>query len=82
MRNDTANTIRETIAEVRALDAPLPPPEVRRARRVSAGLTQEHVADAIGVSRVAVSRYEGGFREPRGTVRRRYVEALEAMRGV
>ncbi len=79
---DTADAIREAIAEVRASDVPLPPPEVRKALRVGAGLTQERLAAPIGVSRVAVSRYESGLREPRGEVRRRYIEALEAMRGV
>jgi DNA-binding transcriptional regulator YiaG len=78
---DTAHAIRKAIAEIRASDVPLPPPEIRRARRVGAGLTQKRLAEPLGVSRVAVSRYETGAREPRGEIRRRYAEALEAIHG-
>lgn len=84
MRSDTADAIREAIAEARVSDLalPLPPPGVRKALRIGAGLTQERLAAPVGVSRVAISRYENGLREPRGELRRRYIEALEAMRGV
>jgi DNA-binding XRE family transcriptional regulator len=82
MRTDTADAIREAIAEARVADLVLPSPGVRKALRIGAGLTQERLAAPVGVSRVAISRYENGLREPRGELRRRYIEALEAMRGV
>lgn len=43
----------------------LPPPVLRRALREAAGLTQEDLAAALGVSRAALSRWETGSRKPR-----------------
>ena len=38
--------------------------EVFNARRTAAGYTQEYVAEALGVSRQAVSKWENGTSEP------------------
>lgn len=57
----------------------LPQPEVCRALRRSAGLTQEDLADTVGVSRQAIAAYEAGDRRPRGEHLRRYVEVLRAL---
>ena len=57
----------------------LPPPAARRLLREHAGLVQGDLARALGVSRVAVSRWESGTRTPRGEALRRYVEALDRL---
>jgi transcriptional regulator with XRE-family HTH domain len=57
----------------------LPSPAIRRLLREEARLTQDDVAEALGVSRPAVTRYELGEREPRGQVRERYVELLDRL---
>lgn len=57
----------------------LPEPAMRRLLRVRAGLTQAEIAGLLGVQRNAVTRYEGGTREPRGTVRATYAELLAAL---
>ncbi len=38
--------------------------EALKARRTAAGFTQEYVAEALGVSRQAVSKWENGASEP------------------
>jgi len=38
--------------------------EALKARRAAAGYTQEYVAEALGVSRQAVSKWENGTSEP------------------
>lgn len=78
---DTADAIRSRIGELASV-ARLPQPRVRKALRIAAGLTQADVAGSIGVTRVTVSRWETGVREPRGALRRSYAEALEVMRDV
>jgi transcriptional regulator with XRE-family HTH domain len=57
----------------------LPSPELRRALRESAGLSQQEIADATGVTRQAISNYEAG-RTPQGPVLDRYVDVLRALR--
>jgi transcriptional regulator with XRE-family HTH domain len=54
----------EAIRAARARRA-LPAPRVRRLVREAAGLSQQAVADALGVTRATVTRYEGGLRSPR-----------------
>jgi transcriptional regulator with XRE-family HTH domain len=49
---------------------------MRRLLRLNAGLSQEDVAQVLGVSRPAVTRYESGAREPRSPYRLRYVDLL------
>jgi DNA-binding XRE family transcriptional regulator len=51
------------------------PPERERLRRAQ-GLTQAQVAEALGVTRGAVSAWEAGRYDPRGTVRIQYAELL------
>jgi transcriptional regulator with XRE-family HTH domain len=55
----------------------LPSPKVCRMIREQAGLSQNDIADALGVSRVAVTRWENGARRPRGRLLRRYARLLE-----
>ncbi len=54
----------------------LPSPDICRAIREQAGLRQSELADALGVSKAAVSRWEGGSRQPQGELRERYVAAI------
>lgn len=60
----------------------LPEPAERRALRIRSGLSQQTIADIVGVSRHAISQWESGARrtprDPR--VLRKYVEALQALR--
>lgn len=56
--------------------AELPRPEVRRALREAAGLTQEQAAEAVGVHRVSFGRWELGTRTPRADDLDAYVELL------
>lgn len=58
----------------------LPEPDVRRLLRERAGLTQKELAEALGVSRPAVSRWESGRRTPRSSeARDRYRIALDRL---
>ncbi len=52
------------------LDNVLPPPRVRAQLRLAAGLTQKDVADAVGVQRLAVVRWELGQSHPGGRTAR------------
>ena len=58
----------------------LGPPEVRRLLREQAGLTQIELAEAIGVTRATVGRWESGARNPSRRVVDRYLEVLERLR--
>jgi transcriptional regulator with XRE-family HTH domain len=60
----------------------LPPATTRRALRLAAGLSLEDIATVVGVTRSAVSRWERGTRQPRGTNRSRYADVLAQLRGV
>lgn len=67
------------LEEVERDRAPLPPPATRRELRRRAGLSQEAVAELLGVTRVAVSRWEAGLRQPRRRYRAAYREILEML---
>lgn len=71
-----------TTERVRALlRAPvdLPEPAERRSLREAAGVSQQELADALGVTRAAISHWETGTRSPRGELRRRYVSAIRVL---
>lgn len=57
----------------------LPDPTIRRALRERAGLSQQEVAAAVGVSRESVTKYEHGERTPTGPRRIAYAQALREM---
>ena len=59
----------------------LPSPRARRRVRERAGLTQQDIAAALGVTRTAVSLWEAGDREPRPMHRARYLELLDRIAG-
>ncbi len=57
----------------------LPDLEMRRLLRQTCGLSQRQLADAVGVTRASVARYELGLRTPRGDELARYVDALDRL---
>ncbi|WSP96040.1 helix-turn-helix domain-containing protein (plasmid) [Streptomyces sp. NBC_01233] len=57
----------------------LPPPRVRQQLRVAGGLTQAEVAEAIGVQRVAVARWEAGLTQPHRNNRLKYASFLRQL---
>ncbi len=61
--------------------ARLPEPAVRRLIRERACTTQQEIGDALGVSRVAVTRWDAGTRTPRGELREAYIELLDRLAG-
>ncbi|MEU0213948.1 helix-turn-helix transcriptional regulator [Streptomyces sp. NPDC006265] len=61
------------------LDDVLPPPHVRQQLRLAAGLTQQEVADAVGVKRLAVARWELGQTHPRRPHRAVYMHLLKRL---
>ncbi|MFG2197101.1 helix-turn-helix domain-containing protein [Streptomyces sp. NPDC048639] len=72
----------ERLHAVRALltrPADLPSPAVRAKLRRAEGLTQQEVADAIGVGRVQVNRWEKGLAAPRQPHRDVYAELLKGL---
>lgn len=66
----------------RASSPPLPNVRRRRSLRRKAGITQQQVADAIGVTREAVSRWESGVRSPREPHRSAYLVLLHELEGI
>ena len=71
--------LEQLLAEAR-LARSLPAPPLRRLVRERAGLSQQQVADAMGVTRPTVTRWENGLRVPRTASRARYAELLERLR--
>ncbi|WP_419248111.1 helix-turn-helix domain-containing protein [Streptomyces virginiae] len=57
----------------------LPAVDARGRLRRAAGFTQAEVADALGVGRVQVARWETGFAEPSGVRRRAYSRLLRGL---
>lgn len=47
---------------------------------MAAGLSQGELAEAIGVTRQAVSHWESGTRTPQGEMLDRYVSAIRTLR--
>ena len=60
----------------------LPEPAIRRLLRERAGLSQAEIAEALGVTSSAVSRWETGRRMPRGARGSAYAELLERLTAV
>jgi transcriptional regulator with XRE-family HTH domain len=54
-------------------------PELAKAIRVSADVTQSDVANELGVHRVTVARWELGLRRPRGELLDQYLELLHRL---
>ncbi|MFF5859877.1 helix-turn-helix domain-containing protein [Streptomyces sp. NPDC012751] len=61
------------------VDDVLPPPTVRAKLRLAAGLTQQEVAEAVGVKRLAVARWELGQTHPRRPHRAVYMHLLNRL---
>ncbi|WP_316959641.1 helix-turn-helix domain-containing protein [Streptomyces sp. TRM68367] len=57
----------------------LPPPHIRQELRIAANLTQAEVAEAIGVKRLAVVRWEAGQTQPHRGNRLKYAELLRRL---
>lgn len=57
----------------------LPKPPVAKMIRVAAGVSQQRFADELGVHRLTVHRWEQGLRTPRGEMRARYADLLDAL---
>ncbi|MEU8837435.1 helix-turn-helix domain-containing protein [Streptomyces sp900116325] len=57
----------------------LPTPQVRQRLRLAVGLTQTEVAEAIGVKRLAVARWEAGLAQPHRGNRRAYAHLLRRL---
>lgn len=72
-------SIDEILAQARARRE-LPEPRRRRALRQAAGVSQDAVAEMVGVCRPTITRWEGGGRTPRGEFAVRYLEALDRLR--
>lgn len=51
-------------------------PSPIRAVRIAAGMTQQQLADALGVAQQSVTRWETGEREPRVSTLRRIAAVL------
>lgn len=66
----------EQLRERRAIADQLPPRGERRRLRTRVGLSQQDIADAVGVSRESVCRWETTDAVPRNEHLVRYVEVL------
>lgn len=51
-------------------------PSPIRAARIAAGMTQQQLADALGVAQQSVTRWETGEREPRVSTLKRIAAVL------
>lgn len=71
-------TIAEKMALMRSRQE-LPPPSTRRHLRLAAGLSQQDIADALGVTHVTVGRWETGERTPGDNLLRGYLALLHEL---
>ncbi|GGU44818.1 helix-turn-helix domain-containing protein [Streptomyces violascens] len=69
----------DAVSELLELPSELPPPPVRGRLRKAHRLTQQQVANAMGVKRLAVARWESGAAEPRAPHREAYVQLLQEL---
>lgn len=72
------NLLRDYIEQARR-ERELPDPATRGAIRKRANVTQRQLAEALGVTRVTVARWEIGTRSPRGELLDDYLEALQEL---
>lgn len=68
----------ELVEEVRRARR-LPPPQLAKAIRMAAGVSQQRLADELGVHRVSVARWELGQRRPRGRLLVSYGALLDQL---
>lgn len=54
-------------------------PRVAKAIREAAGISQQRIADELGVHRVSVARWESGERRPVGEIAGRYFALLDGI---
>lgn len=73
-------TVAEQIRSRLGVRLELPQPDERRRLREAAGLSQQEVADALGVTRAAVGHWETGLRSPRGRLLTAYVDVIRVLR--
>jgi len=66
------------LQEARA-SALCPAPRVARRIRQTAGLTQQRLADELGVHVATLARWEAGTNQPRGATRSRYSTLLRQL---
>ncbi|MFL0395127.1 helix-turn-helix transcriptional regulator [Streptomyces albus] len=71
--------LKQVDALLEGLDDVLPPPRVRVQLRLAANLTQQDIADAVGVKRLAVVRWEQGKNTPRRPHRDAYIHLLKRL---
>ncbi|MGW8954678.1 helix-turn-helix transcriptional regulator [Streptomyces sp. NPDC055709] len=69
----------DAVDELLHRPADLPAPDVRAKLRRAHRLTQQEVAEAIGVHRIQVVRWESGQAEPRNPHRRAYAHLLAGL---
>ena len=69
----------DELVEISRMRRRLPEPAMRQHLRRRARLTQEDVAEAVGVDRATLSRWESGARTPRGDRLARYVAVLDRL---
>ena len=74
-----ASTLALDVVEEVRLAKSLPTPKMARALREAAGLSQGRIAIALGVSRVAVGRWEAGLRKPRSKNKAAWASLLAAI---
>lgn len=75
------STVADEIRSRLGIRCNLPDPAECREAREAAGMSQQEIAQIVGVSKQAVSHWEAGIRTPRGALLYRYAEAVRALQG-
>lgn len=73
-------TVMPLVDRVRATR--LPPPAQRRSIRLAVGVSLREMSAELGVSKLTVSHWERGMREPRRDHALRYRRLLDALQGL
>ncbi|WP_308402164.1 helix-turn-helix transcriptional regulator [Streptomyces sp. RKAG293] len=79
IRGGLVSELLEAVDALLNRPADLPAPAVRGRLRRADRLTQEQVAKALGVKRLAVVRWEAGKTEPRPPYREAYAHLLKGL---